>query len=585
MNHSGHSFCSDFLLLYDRTQMASLTKKIVRGKPYYYLRECQRVNGKPKVVSTIYLGSAESIRERLLCPQPAEVTFQEFGGSAAAFSIAQTLDVVATVDRHVPKRGHQGPSVGQYLLLAALNRCVAPTSKAQIGSWYAKTVLRRLLPMTVQQLASQRFWDNMERVSTEQIAAIEQDLAYNAVSRFGLDLRCLLFDATNFFTFLDSFNLRAKLPQRGHAKQGHDNLRLLGMAVMVTADGDVPLLHHTYAGNQHDAVMFHSVAEQLFARCRAFSQEVDRITLVFDKGNNSEANLRLVDQGPLHFVGSLVPTHHPDLLAIPRPQMRRLDRSQLPAVWAYRTQKQVFGVNRTVLVTFNQKLFRAQQKTLAREINKRQRKLQKLHNKLQPLRPEDRGKKPTVAGVENTVKEILRGRHMADLFIAQVTQTRQGLPRLRFQFRQAAYDKLSSTLLGKTILFTDHGDDWSDEQIVLAYRAQHHVEADFRRLKNPYYLSFRPTFHWTDQKLRVHAFYCVLALMILNLLRRQLAQSGIVLSIVEMMNRLTDIKEVTLLYPPTQRAKQPLVRTQLSKMNQRQIKMVAILGIDQYLPH
>jgi hypothetical protein len=134
--------------------MPSLTKKIVRGKPYYYLRECQRVNGKPKVVSTIYLGSPESLRERLLRPPPAEVAFQEFGGSAAAFSIAQALDVVATIDRHVPKRGHQGPSVGQYLLLAALNRCVAPTSKAQIGSWYAKTVLGRLLPLTANQLCT-----------------------------------------------------------------------------------------------------------------------------------------------------------------------------------------------------------------------------------------------------------------------------------------------------------------------------------------------------------------------------------------------------------------------------------------------
>src|SRR5260370_32980029 len=92
--------------------MLSLTKKIVRGKPYYYLRECQRVNGKPKIVSTLYLGSAESIRDRLLRPQPAEVAFQEFGGSAAAFSIAQALDVVATIDHHVPKHGAQGPSVG-----------------------------------------------------------------------------------------------------------------------------------------------------------------------------------------------------------------------------------------------------------------------------------------------------------------------------------------------------------------------------------------------------------------------------------------------------------------------------------------
>src|SRR5713226_2413234 len=392
--------------------MPSLTKKIVRGRPYYYLRECQRVNGKPKVVSTIYLGSAENIRDRLLRPQPAEVAVQEFGGSAATFSMAQALDVVAVIDRHVPKRGSQGPSVGHYLLLAALNRCLAPTSKSGIAHWYRKTALRRWLPFTANQLSSQRFWDNMERVSPQQIAAIERDLAQTAVSRFGLDLRCLLFDATNFFTFLDSFNLRAKLPQRGHGKQGHDHLRLLGLAVMVTADGEVPLFHHTYAGNQHDSVTFQSVAEQLFARCRSFSQEVRQITLVFDKGNNSQDNLKLVDQSALHFVGSLVPTQHPDLLAIPRKAMRRLDRAQLPAAWAYRTHKRVFGVNRSVVVTFNQKFFRAQSRTLSREIHKRQRKLEKLQSRLLARRPEDRGKKPTVAGVKKQIQEILRGRHM-----------------------------------------------------------------------------------------------------------------------------------------------------------------------------
>lgn len=562
--------------------MPSLTKKIVRGKPYYYLRECQRVNGKPKIVSTLYLGSAESIRDRLLRPQPAEVAFQEFGGSAAAFSIAQALDVVATIDHHVPKHGAQGPSVGQYLLLAALNRCLAPTSKAQIADWYGKTVLRRLLPLTAGQLTSQRFWDNMERVSPQQIAAVEQDLAHTAVSRFGLDLRCLLFDATNFFTFLDSFNLRAKLPQRGYGKQGHDHLRLLGLAVMVTADGEIPLFHHTYAGHQHDSVTFQSVAEQLFARCRSFSQEVRQITLVFDKGNNSEDNLELVDQSSLHFVGSLVPTQHPDLLAIPRKAMRRLDRAQLPAAWAYRTHKPVFGVNRTVVVTFNQKFFRAQTRTLSREIHKRQRQLEKLQSSLLRRYPGDRGKKPTVAGVEKKILEILRGRHMAELFSTQVQKTQQGLPRLRFQFRQAAYQKLRSTLLGKTILFTDHGEDWSEEQIVLAYRAQHHVEADFRRLKNPRYLSFRPTFHWTDQKLRVHAFYCVLALMLLNLLRRTLAQAGIRLSIVKMMDQLTKIQEVTLLYPPPVGSHEPLTRTVLSNMNPRQKQLVATLGLERY---
>jgi transposase len=391
-----------------------------------------------------------------------------------------------------------------------------------------------------------------------------------------------VFDATNFFTFLDSFNLRAKLPQRGHSKEGQDKLRLLGLALLVTTDGKVPLLHHTYPGNQHDSVTFQSVAEQLFARCRSLSQEVGEITLVFDKGNNSKENLQLVHQSRLHFIGSLVPTHHPDLLAISRKTMRRLNPWQLPAVWAYRTHKIIFGVKRTVLVTFNPNLYRAQTKTLSREIHKRERKLEKLQNSLGRRRPGDRGKKPSIAGVQKKVRDILYGRHMADLFATQIRKTRQGLPHLQFQFRQATYEKLCSTLLGKTILFTDHGDDWSDEEIVLGYRAQHHVEGDFRHLKNPHYLSFRPTFHWTDQKLRVHAFYCVLALMILNLLRRQLAQAGIVVSIVKMMKQLTNIQEVTLLYPAAQRGQDPIARSMLSTVNARQRKMITTLGLERY---
>src|SRR2546429_9198534 len=110
---------------------------------------------------------------------------------------------------------------------------------------------------------------------------------------------------------------------------------------------------------------------------------------------------------------------------------------------------------------------------------------------------------------------------MADLFAVQVRKNRAGLPRLSFRFRDKAYQHLPATLLGKTLLFTDRS-DWTDEQIVLAYRAQHPVEANFRRLKDPNYLTFRPAFPWTDQNLKVHAFYCVLRLLLLNRFRRKL---------------------------------------------------------------
>ena len=564
-------------LLYDLS-MPSITKKMIKGKPYYYLRECRRVNGKPKIISTTYLGTPETILARL-SPDPREIEIFEFGASAAVFDIASALDIVSIVDRHCPKRTGTGPSIGRYLLLAALNRCVAPASKSKLAQWYGKSVVRRLLPVNESQLTSQRFWDAMDRVSEEQIRAIEQDVASRAVSVFGLELHHLLFDSTNFFTFIDSFNDRAELPQRGHSKEGRDNLRLLGLALLVTSDGHVPLFHHTYAGNRHDAFTFGAVIEEISSRCRQLADGAADITLIFDKGNNSEDNLSAASHGPYHFVGSLVPTHVKELLAIPRAKMRRLDDKQLPEVWSYRTVQKVFGVPRTVLCTFNQALFDAQHETLVREIAKRVDKLTELKAKLDT--PAGKGKKPTLAGTENAVKEILGGRHMKELFVTQIRKRPNGLPELSFEFDYDAWKELQSTLLGKTILFTDR-DDWTDEQIILGYRSQHHVEEAFRCLKNPHFLTFRPTFHWTDQKLRVHAFYCVLALTILSLLQRKLSQAGVHLSIPAMMEKLADIKEVAIVYQSPGKNNKTMARRKLSKCNPEQKAILDTLRLNRY---
>jgi transposase len=563
--------------------MASLTEKILRGRPYYYLRECQRVNGKPKIVWQEYIGTRQQLVQRLTNPESEEVVIREFGALVAAFGIAQQLEIVSTIDRHVPKRGDQGPSVGEYLLIACLNRCVSPCSKAKMADWYDKTVLPRLIGVKSSQLTSQRFWDNMDRVDENSIMEIERELSATAVSRFNLDLRCLLFDATNFFTFVDSFNNRAKLPQRGKSKEGRENLRILGLALLVTSDGDVPLFHHTYAGNQHDSVTFGSVSAELAERCRALGDGVCDITLVFDKGNNSKENLAAVEDGPFHFIGSLVPTQHPDLLAIDRDQMRRLDKAQLPAVWSYRTKKKVFGIERTVLVTYNRPLYRAQLKTLRREIGKRKRKLQSLDASLQRhVKNPSKGKKPTLEGTLHRVQDIVAGRHMKDLFSTRVTMGKDGIARLRWRFKDREWEKLDRTLLGKTILFTDR-DEWKDEQIVSGYRSQAHVEAAFRRMKDPRFLTFRPTRHWTDQKLRVHAFYCVLALMILSLLRRKLFQAGIKMSIARLVERLADIRETVTVYSAPQKAP-ARIRVKLSKCDAEQLAILKTLDLTKYCP-
>ena len=567
--------------------MASLTKKKIRGKTYYYARECKRVNGKPKIVWQKYLGRAEDIIRRLAeepaaALQPTEATVTQFGAVMALYDLANRLELVEHVDRRVPKRG-AGPSVGTYLLAAVLNRCVAPCSKASLGAWFRETALRRVLDVEVRQLTSQRYWDNMDRISHDDIAAIERDVTAHLVHEFDLDLRRVLFDATNFFTFIDTFNARSTLAQRGKSKEGRAALRIVGLALLVTADFHVPLLHRTYPGNRSDAPTFASLTSELVARYREMVEGAEHVTLIFDKGNNSKDNLQAVQDSPYHFVGSLVPTHHAELLEIPADQHHSLADDGLPGVTAYRTTKKIFGAKRTVVVTFNDKLFVAQTRTLLREIAKRQQRLADLQERLRRRRAGEirGGRPPTVASTKKKVAGWLKARHMKELFQVDVEE-QDGLPAVRYQFCTDAWEDLQRTLLGKTILFTDN-DEWSDAEIVRGYRAQHHVEEAFRCMKDSHCISLRPQYCWTDQKVEVHVFTCVLALTLCSLLKRQAHRHGIHRSIKGLLDELGKIQEIAVVYPATRKGGEPTMKTTLSRMSPEQNTLFEVFDLGRHL--
>jgi len=171
--------------------------------------------------------------------------------------------------------------------------------------------LPRLVGLKPGQITSQRFWDNMDRVPDEAIVAIERELSAHVVRMFNLDLRCLFYDATNFFTFIDTFNTRSTLAQRGKSKEGRSGLRILGLALLVTVDFEVPLFHELYPGNHNDPTSFRSVVLELCDRYRVLTDGETDVTMVFDKGNNTEDTIEAIGK-EFHVVGSLVPRHHPD---------------------------------------------------------------------------------------------------------------------------------------------------------------------------------------------------------------------------------------------------------------------------------
>lgn len=569
--------------------MVSLYKKMIRGKPYYYARECKRVDGKPKIVWQKYLGRADDILAAFIqdpsarrVVDPSEAIVTEFGSVVALYDLAERLRVVEFIDKHVPKSGH-GPTVGTYLLVAAINRCVAPCSKAAIADWFQMTALRRLVDIEARQLTSQRFWDNMDRVSSDAIVAIERDVMAHMVREFDVDYRRVLFDATNFFTFIDTFNSRCTLAQRGKSKEGRKSLRIVGVALLVTADFHLPLLHKTYPGNQPDSPTFASLTDELVARYRQLVDGAEHVTLVFDKGNNSEDNLAEIDSSPYHFIGSLVPTQHPDLLRIPLERFRSLKKDGLPKVKAIRKRKKVFGVQRTIVVTYNENLFVSQQNTLLREIAKRQQSLRELQHMLRRHR-EGRvrgGQRPTVKGTKNKVASWLKARHMKDLFHVKVTEV-DGLPVLTYRFDKRAWERLQTTLLGKTIIFTDNH-SWTNAEIVRGYRSQHYVESAFRTMKDPFHISLRPQHHWTDQKIEVHIFSCVTALMLCSLLQREASARGIDRSIPRLLEDLANIKEVGVVFPPQEGKRKPRLKTTTSSMSDDQRALFKALDLGRYL--
>src|SRR6266568_3189404 len=277
--------------------MPSIVGKRRGNQTYYYLVESARVDGKPRIVSQQYLGSAEEVTAKLAgqAGQPVRSQHKRFGDVAAVWSMLDGLDVVGLVDDVLPRYANAGASVGTYLALATLNRVVDPRSKRAFADWWATTAAPRWVKVDAAALDHRRFWDAMDLLSTEDLRAIETSVYGAMIDRYGLDLASVALDMTNFATYIDSTNDRAPIAQRGKAKQKRTDLRLVALALVVTRDGGIPILSHTYPGDRPDVTQFATVIEELVTRYRLLVDSVESLTVVYDAGQNSRDNHAIVE--------------------------------------------------------------------------------------------------------------------------------------------------------------------------------------------------------------------------------------------------------------------------------------------------
>jgi transposase len=551
------------------------------GKTYYYLTESARVNGKPRIVSQQYLGSADEIAQRLSEAGPGEPdrsSHLAFGDIAAVWGVLDRLGVVTIIDDVVgSRRSDAAASVGTYIALAALNRVVAPCSKLAFADWWVKTAGERLIGhLAPGALDHRRFWDAMDVVTPLQLIEIERRITEVMVHAFDLDLSGLVLDMTNFATYIDSSNERSPIAQRGHAKQKRNDLRLVGLALVVSTDGGIPLLSHAYAGNHPDVTQFADVLSELLTRWGALAEDSDGLTLVYDAGQDSEANQAAVAASPLHFVGSLPPSQHLDLLAIPRRRFRVVDAERFGGLSAIETKATALGAEYRVIVTHSETFHTKQSRGFDQTLSKARRALVALAARL------ERGKtRKDRDAVEAEIARIVRPRWVSRVITTTLSGAHPTEFRLTFTADARARRALEDELFGKRVLFTDR-DDWPLADVIGAYRSQHHVESDFRQMKDRTVVSFNPMFHWTDDKIRVHAFYCVLALAVARLMRREATQAGLDLSVRELLAALGEIQETLLLYQGDRG--RPRARRMLTEMDPTQERLFDLFGLSDYAP-
>ncbi|MGH7866580.1 MAG: IS1634 family transposase [Candidatus Dormibacteraceae bacterium] len=569
--------------------MQRLEAKTIHGHTYYYLSLWGWKNGKCRRLSQQYLGKPEDIAQAVQGPSrtPQYAVVLDWGLPQALWQEAGRAQIVTHVDQLCPKRA-QGLSPGDYIRLAAINRACHPVSKQAMWDWVARTSLPRAWPEAcAAQLTSQHFWDHMDRIPPQSAQAIWQQLCAAVLQREQIELSQVCYDGTNFYTFIDTFNLKCQVARRGKNKQGRANLRQVSYALFCTTDTHLPLFYDVYEGNRNDAKEFPLVLEkfQRWLKERTHSTGTGvpiKPTLIFDKGNNSADNFALIDTLELPYVGSVKLDEHPDLARVSNLDARWQPATEpgLEGTKSWRSQQVVYGKERTLVMTYNQNLFDSQWATVQNDLAQALSQLALVQRNLQ-----DRaaglikgGTPPTVASVERKCEQTLHRQHLHQLVQTTVRLNPTGMPQLSYQVDCAAQQKLTDTYLGKTLLITGH-QQWSDAQVIRAYRSQFVIEEMFHEMKDRHIGAWWPLHHWTDTKIQVHGLYCTLAVLLRALLWRRVRQAGLRLSMSGLLEKLAQIRQVINVYP-AKRAGQPGVeQVVLTQRDEVQEKLIEILGL------
>jgi transposase len=297
----------------------------------------------------------------------------------------------------------------------------------------------------------------------------------------------------------------------------------VGLAVSVVRGLGLPLIHELYGGSESDATLFPTAISRTIERVGELCQgQVESLTVVFDKGNNSSKNREGLDRKGVHFIGSLSPSHYPELCSIRLSRYTPVTLENGRQILVFDTKVKAFDRSLRVVITYNEPTARKKERRFQKDLGRALAEL----NQVRWAKVKD---------PEAKIRELVSPKLPAYLFKPQGSgaNLKVGLdPKAVTTYKKR---------FGKTLIFTDRT-DLTALEVAQAYTDRNEVERLFGEMNDPLSVPFRPVRHWTDQKIAVHAFICILGLLLLKLLQLKLKKQGIALSLEIIKDELSSVQ-------------------------------------------
>ena len=500
------------------------------------------------------------------------------GDVGALIWVAEQLDLIAHIDRACGNLGAKdGPSVGELAVAVAIQRACAPGPKRDLGDFLDASV-PRLSCLPGSAFSGQAFHRVAQQVTEDALEQAQVAIAKAAVARFQLSADVLAFDTTSFDTHIATVT-PGELARRGHAKSKRSDLRVVGLGLLASETGHVPLLYRTYSGNSSDQGVLEACLEGLKQLHEALEDGAGRAqpaqrTLVRDGGFWSPQLELDLDSAGYYSLISL-PLGHAAAeqalqMAARRGAMKPLS-GKLQHVRAARIRTAVGKLDRTLVVVESEELLAGQKRGIAVALRKAKVELRKLERLV-------RAGRISRGDLERRSQKALAREHLSRFVVTTITGDDQK-PRFRWKVDATLRRQLEQTRLGRRVLCTDQH-NWSTERIVYAFRGQWNVEELFRRAKKGGVVPWGPSHQWADGSLRLHTFAAVLGLMLVSLAKMALGTDA---SARETMKNLAAIRATLVRTTTGAPGRRPTVML-APELTTEQRRAVRIFHLERWFP-